>query len=130
MKQKTIYALLMLLFASILFFGCSKSKDSLALNADGSVRGSATTPTYYARTINIERNVFNPADVIVMQSGSVLWVNKDSQMHTVTANDGSFDSGDIQAGGSYSLAFNTVGLHPYYCRYHPEQSGLIRCLTK
>ena len=131
MKQRTIFTLPLLLFASILFFGCSKSSETVSLNPDGSIRTSGTVPTtHYTNTIGIERGTFIPAEVTVMQSGSLLWVNKDSQIHTVTANDGSFDSGDIQAGGSFGLAFNNIGPHPYHCKYHSEQTGLVKCVTK
>jgi plastocyanin len=131
MKQRTIFTLLMLLFASILFFGCSKSNETLSLNPDGSVRTAGTTPVTYTLRISIERGAFNPANVTVMQSGSLLWINNDSeQVHTVTADDGSFDSGDIQPGGTFSLTFNTVGPYPYRCKYHKEMEGIVKCVTK
>lgn len=131
MKQRTIFTLLVFVFASILFFGCSKSSETVSLNPDGSVRTSGTVPTiHYTNTIGIERGAFIPAEVTVMQSGSLLWVNKDTQIHTVTANDGSFDSGDIPAGGSFGLAFNVIGPHPYRCKYHSDQTGLVKCVTK
>ena len=130
MKQRTIFTLVMLLFASILFFGCSKSSETLSLNPDGAIHTSGTVPTtHYTTTISIERGAFNPASVTVMQTGSLLWVNKDSQVHTVTADNGSFDSGDIQPGGSFSLTFNTVGPYPYHCKHHGEQTGIVKCVT-
>lgn len=130
MKQRTIFTLVMLLFASILFFSCSKSNEAISLNPDGSVRGSGTNQVFYTTQISIGSNSFSPADVTVMQTGSLLWVNKDSQVHTVTADDGSFDSGDIQPGSSFGLAFTKIGPHPYHCKYHAEQTGLVKCVTK
>ena len=130
MKQRKIFTLTMLFFASVLFFSCSKNNDEISLNPDGSVRGSGVVPTTYAARIGIERNVFNPADVTIMQGGTVLWVNGDNQVHTVTADDGSFDSGDIQAGGSFSFTFTAIGPHTYHCKYHGEQAGIVKCVTK
>ncbi|HET9744589.1 MAG TPA: cupredoxin domain-containing protein [Chitinophagaceae bacterium] len=131
MKQRIIFTLTMqLLIASFLFLSCSKSSDTLSLNPDGSVRTSGTVPINYTTKITIERNSFTPPSVTVMQSGSLLWVNSDSQAHTVTADDGSFDSGDIQPGASFSLTFNTVGPYPYRCKYHSEATGIVKCVTK
>lgn len=135
MKQRTIFTLLMLLGASMLFFGCSKSSETLGLNPDGSVRtagaGTGTNPTYYAARISIQNGAFNPAVVTVMQSGTVLWVNNDNeQAHTVTADNGSFDSGDIQPGGTFTFTFNVVGPHTYRCKYHKEMEGVVKSVTK
>ena len=132
MKQRIFFTLAMpIAFASILFFGCSKSNETLGLNREGSpIHGSGTNPTYYSTTINIERNSFTPADVTVMQTGSLLWVNKDTQVHTVTADNGSFDSGDIQPGSSWGFTFNVIGPHTYHCKYHPEATGIVKCVTK
>jgi len=132
MKQRTIFTLTMqLIFGSIIFFSCNKSNDTVSLAPDGSVRGAATVPTTnYTAKISIERNAFNPAEVTVMQNGSLLWVNNDSQVHTVTADDGSFDSGDIQAGGSFGSSFTIIGPHTYRCKYHNEVTGVVKCVTK
>ena len=135
MKQRTIFTLQLFLFASVLFVGCSKSSETLSLNPDGSVRtsgaGAGTNSTIYAARISIDNGAFNPASVTVMQSGTVLWINNDNeQVHTVTADNGSFDSGDLQPGASYSLTFNTVGPYPYHCRYHNKATGIVKCVTK
>jgi plastocyanin len=132
MKQSKIFTRTMqLILASIIFFSCSKSSDEISLNPDGSVRGSGTVPpTNYTAKITISANAFTPAEVTVMQSGSLLWVNGDTQVHTVTADDGSFDSGDIAAGGLFGYTFNIIGPHPYHCKYHNEQTGLVKCVTK
>ena len=131
MKKKIIFTkTIQLLFASIIFFSCSKSNEEISLNPDGSVHTSGSAPVTYAARIGIERNAFNPADVTVMQGGTILWVNGDTQVHSVTADDGSFDSGDIAAGGSYSFTFTAIGPHTYHCKYHGEQTGIVKCVTK
>lgn len=137
MKQRTIFTLYVFLFASILFFGCSKSSETLSLNPDGAVRGAGAGPgagtnsTIYAARISIQNGSFNPASVTVVQTGTILWVNNDNeQVHTVTADNGSFDSGDIQPGGTFSFTFNIVGPYSYRCKYHKEMEGLVKCVTK
>jgi plastocyanin len=80
--------------------------------------------------VTMSNSTFTPASVTVIQTGSILWVNNDQQLHTVTADDGSFDSGDIQPGGSFGLAFNIIGPHYYHCKYHVDMTGLVKCVTK
>jgi nitrite reductase (NO-forming) len=50
---------------------------------------------------------------------TVTWTNDDSAMHTVTAVDGSFDSGFFDNGESWSYTFDEPGEYEYYCLPHP-----------
>ena len=137
MKQANIFTIGSMLFlGSILFLSCSKDEGSLAESVNGSIQATGGTTATTGSTVNyttrvtIQNSVFSPESVTVMETGSILWVNSDTeQVHTVTADDGSFDSGDIQPGGSFGLAFNKVGPHPYHCKYHNEK-GLVKCVTK
>jgi len=131
MKQRNIFTR-SLIFASIILLSCSKSDSNLVDSANGPINatGSGTGTVFYTARVTMANSTFTPASVTVMQTGSILWVNNDQQVHTVTANDGSFDSGDIQVGGSFGLAFNVIGPHPYHCKYHPEMTGLVKCVTK
>jgi plastocyanin len=128
LKIFTIGSILSL--GSILFLSCSKSENNLAESDNVTIQATGAGTVNYTAKVTMSNNTFTPASVTVMQSGSILWVNNDQQVHTVTADDGSFDSGDIPAGGSFGLAFNVIGPHPYHCKYHPEMTGLVKCVTK
>jgi plastocyanin len=54
----------------------------------------------------------------------VEWRNLGRNPHTVTADDGSFDSGDMQPGHEFSWTFNTAGVYRYYCKYHGAAGGV------
>lgn len=58
----------------------------------------------------------------VSMGSTVTWINNDSAPHTVTADDGSFDSGSMQTGQSYSHTFSSAGTFPYYCTIHGKAS--------
>ena len=45
--------------------------------------------------------------------------------HTVTADNGSFDSGNLVTGATYRRAFNTVGTYAYHCIYHDGMTGSV-----
>jgi plastocyanin len=53
------------------------------------------------------------------------WVDPE-QPHTVTADDGTFDSGAPQSKGSvFKFTFTRAGTYPYKCQIHPSMTGKI-----
>jgi plastocyanin len=62
--------------------------------------------------------------LVVGTNNTVTFVNQDSTKHTVTANDGSFDSMDIAPGGSWTHTF-AAGTYSYHCTYHNWMKGTI-----
>lgn len=63
--------------------------------------------------------------VIIGSNNTVTFVNKDSTVHTVTADDGSFDSGNVLAGQSWTYTFTTPGTFAYHCIYHSWMRGTV-----
>jgi plastocyanin len=53
-----------------------------------------------------------------------VWNNANANTHTVTADDDSFDSGDIATGQQFSQEFDTPGTYPYFCQYHGDVGGV------
>jgi plastocyanin len=58
-------------------------------------------------------------------NNSVIWTNHDNSPHTVTANDGSFESGNLAPGQTYTFTFSTPGVYTYHCTYHPWMTGTV-----
>ncbi len=67
-------------------------------------------------------NVFT---VMIGMNSTVTWVNNDSAPHTVTARDGSFNSGNLDPGKSWTYTFTLPGTYSYYCSYHPWMVGKV-----
>lgn len=63
--------------------------------------------------------------VVIGINNTVKWVNYDSMPHTVTAVDGSFDSGNLDPGQSFVHTFNTPGTYVYVCIYHHWMEGIV-----
>src|SRR4051812_2663877 len=72
---------------------------------------------------------FSPASVTVAVGDTVTWHNSGQAPHTATANDGSFDTGTINAGGSGSHTFSSAGTFSYICTIHPNMKGTVRVLS-
>jgi len=70
---------------------------------------------------------FNPStiSVVIGINNTVVWNNDDTAPHTVTANDGSFSSGNLNPGDSYSFTFTTPGTYAYHCSYHSWMKGIV-----
>jgi len=67
----------------------------------------------------------DPLTVVVGVNSTVTWVNNDIAPHTVTANDASFDSGNVSPGQSFTFTFTTPGTYQYHCVYHPWMTGTV-----
>lgn len=87
------------------------------------------TPPPPPVTINIQNIAqgFDPATKTIPIGTNVTWMNKDPALpHTATADDGTFDSGNLAAGtGTYSFVFNATGTFPYKCSLHPTMTATI-----
>jgi plastocyanin len=76
-------------------------------------------------TVSIKDFAFNPSNTTVSPGTTVTWVNNDQTAHTVTANNGAFDSGTLQPGQSYSFAFDKPGTYAYHCNIHPDMTATV-----
>jgi len=70
---------------------------------------------------------FNPEDLTINVEDTVTWTNNDGMGHTATSTEGptSFDSGNIDAGATWSFTFTEAGTYNYKCDYHSSMTGSI-----
>jgi plastocyanin len=73
----------------------------------------------------LRNTTFVPGRVQITAGTTVVWRNDDQLIHTVTANDKSFDSGLLQPGKTYRRTFDKPGQYPYYCIPHPFMKGVV-----
>ncbi len=76
-----------------------------------------------AAEIKLVNFKFTPAQLTVKVGTTVVWTSEDDVPHTVTADDGSFDSGNMKKGDSFKFTFTKAGTFPYYCAYHGTAGG-------
>jgi plastocyanin len=75
--------------------------------------------------VNIKGMKYDPASVTIKAGDTVTWTNGDQRDHTVVASDGSFSSGNIGPGATYSFAFSKAGKFEYACSLHPRMKGVV-----
>jgi plastocyanin len=68
---------------------------------------------------------FNPRSITINQGETVTWRNNGPSVHTATARNGSFDTGNLARGQSGSHTFNSAGTFSYFCRPHPNMTATI-----
>ncbi|HEV8360111.1 MAG TPA: plastocyanin/azurin family copper-binding protein [Candidatus Thermoplasmatota archaeon] len=83
--------------------------------------------------VSIANFQFSPAILQIAAGDTVVWTNNEALpvVHTATdllslAGMGSFDSGDISQGQSFSHTFSEPGLVLYYCAKHVVMIGIIQ----
>lgn len=83
---------------------------------------AAPAPSVTIAAIN---DRFDPVSVTVAPGTTVKWVNMGKNKHTITADKGEWDSGDLAPDASYTATFTTPGTFAYSCRYHKDMKGTI-----
>ena len=73
--------------------------------------------------VAIDDTRFTPPRVTIEAGGEVVWVHRARDRHTVTADDGSFDSGVLGRRTQFQRTFHTAGQYRYHCRFHGEPGG-------
>ena len=60
----------------------------------------------------------------------VIWKNRDIVPHTATAKDGGWDSGTIEAGGSWQTVITEDMIGTYFCVFHPSMIASLSIRSK
>jgi plastocyanin len=95
--------------------------EPAAPGAAADTSGAATA----AASASVQDFSFQPARLVVKPGTTVVWTNQGQVVHTVTAEDGSFESGEIQPGGQRSITFSRPGRYAYHCTPHPFMKGVV-----
>lgn len=78
------------------------------------------------KEIEIKNFAFTPQEVIVPTGTTVVWINRDEEVHTVINTDRRFSSKALDTGDRFSVHFDTEGDYPYGCSLHPQMTGVVR----
>ena len=111
--------------AVIVGAGGAVPDSSTAVDTDGSNPTAPPTAALGGLSVTMLDNNFSPQSITVTAGTTVRWGNNGQALHTVTANDGSFDSGFIDAGRTYARRFPTPGTFSYVCIIHPGMTGTV-----
>ena len=103
-------------------WGCSMYGNMTPLVKGAGYNGAA------AAGISLTQYTFNPMTVSFPAANGVTvsWTNNDGVQHTVTSDTvGQFDSGYLNPGQTFSVAFPVAGTYHFHCAIHTYMTGTL-----
>lgn len=106
--------------------GAASSAPASPTTGGGGAPTSAPTSEPGGAAAEIVAEGFQFNDLTVAPGATITLVNNDSEPHTVTADDESFDSGNIQSGENGELVAPTEpGTYAFHCEIHPSMQATL-----
>jgi plastocyanin len=87
--------------------------------------GASGATAFQGTDVHTVGQTYQPDTLAVAAGTAVHFFNDDTDIHTITARDGSFDSGLMFQGQNWTYVFNNPGTYDYYCLPHPWMLGKI-----
>jgi plastocyanin len=75
--------------------------------------------------VTMPGQAYAPGRVYALVGDTVTWRNTDHLVHTVTADDDAFDSGDLDGGATFARTFAAPGEYRFHCRIHRFMRGVV-----
>ena len=88
--------------------------------------GATARSAAAANTVDIKNFSFSPNLITVKTGTPITVINDDNTTHTFTANNGAFDTGDLNSGQRGSVTVARAGTFAYHCEIHPFMKATLR----
>ncbi len=114
MIKKIIIGIIVILIAGIAWWYFSRPKAQVA----------ETLPS--GPTIEVKNFKYSPETLTVKPGEKITVIDRDSTGHSITADDGSFDSGVLEQGVPGTITAPTKpGTYAFHCVPHPSIKGTL-----
>jgi plastocyanin len=91
--------------------------------------GAFAQPAGHEYTVTINNMEFGAVPDDAKVGDSIVWVNRDSVLHSVTARDHSFDI-RLNPGQQATMKLGGAGRIAFYCLFHPTMRGSVTVAAK
>ncbi|HEX4269667.1 MAG TPA: cupredoxin domain-containing protein [Steroidobacteraceae bacterium] len=100
--------------------------STATLIRSGPVASAAVAPAMKP-AVTISGYSFQPATLTVEKGSTVIWINKDEDVHTIKSTDGPevFNSPALDNGNRFGFTFHRTGTYHYICSVHPYMRGVV-----
>ena len=127
-------AFLVTALVAVVFLGACGGDDTSSGDSTTTTTAAdeATHAGAHGATVTMKLIAFSPESLTVDAGTSVTWKQSDPGVHTVTSGtvdqgtggvtekaDGTFDSGKLETGKTFSFTFDEPGTYSYFCAVHP-----------
>jgi len=113
--------------------------ESTTTSSSSTAASNSSQSSKAVTAVSIPSGAFNPSNppgfapdaitIVIGTNNTVTWTNNDSAPHTVTStgtpSSGTFDSGSIAPGQTWTHTFTAAGTYHYTCSYHSWMKGTI-----
>jgi plastocyanin len=123
--KRTLFTSSLILIAVLILTACGAGGNSNQPATAPTTAPAVQSASGATQEVKIVNFSFTPATITVSAGTTVKWTNQDSAEHTVTADDGSFDSGQMAQGATFSFTFSKAGTFSYKCGNHPTMLGKV-----
>jgi plastocyanin len=121
MKKRWIIVATLLL-GSAATAGTLPAFESTGASTAKSISALTPAPGAAGATVSISNFQFGPKVVRIKAGADVTWTVKEGS-HTVTADNGGFESPTLSAGKTFTYKFSKPGTYRYYCSFHGSKGG-------
>ncbi len=94
-------------------------------HGEAAASAAAGGPGQHVHQVSISSFKFVPGALEVSPGDVVEWKNADFVAHTATADDRTFDTGQIEGGEAKRLVVRKKGRFPYFCSDHPSMKATL-----
>jgi len=124
---RSTIATVFLSLAALLLVPCSGNTHPVLAAENGRAQAASSPAASQARihTISISGFKFVPDTLTVKTGETIEWKNEDTVVHTATADDKTFDSGNIAPGKSWTFVAGKPGTYNYICTIHPNMKAKL-----
>lgn len=116
---RTLAVAAMIVLGGVALAGCGDDDAATDTTEDGE---SSAQEQVSVDIVGIQE-AFDPSTATVAADGEVTWVNEDGLVHTTTAEDGTWDSGNLEPGAEFRFTPEEPGTYAYFCSIHPSMKG-------
>jgi plastocyanin len=109
--KKIIQLAIVILTIGLIFSACKKDEDK--------------NDNPGTNEVFIQNMAFNPSTITVAPNTTIAWTNKESTTHTVTSNNGTFNSGNLGKDSKFTFTFDSAGTYNYHCSIHPSMTAKV-----
>jgi plastocyanin len=121
---RVLIGLVVLVAAAAALSACSSPFAGACTPKGASSGTSASTVKVVADSQ--KQGAYQPDPVTVQAGQSLTWTWEDQgNQHSVSADDGSFESCLQGAGSTYTTTFTKAGTYAYHCSIHPNMKGIV-----
>ncbi len=98
---------------------------TLNVTSDDTNAAAGTHGARTANAIDIKNFRYSPDPITVKVGATLVVTNSDGTVHTLTADDKSFDTGDLDSGAKKTITITKAGTFTYHCDIHNYMTGTI-----